>query len=265
MIIKIIIIILLILTFIHYKHYNKKNNEINIIQINEFDKTIYENSIKLKQPIILFDFLQELRSYNELSFNSLKDINNINILINNKEINFNTFIENIEKNEINEIDYVYYENNNILSYIELPLNEELKLLTSPISIYKSKNLTIAHTDYISPLLYTNFDRNIFLLYEGLLEFYIYKPNDIQNLYFNKKNNIYFISQIENILNKDKNKLEFPNMYNSEYITVRLYKGQTLILPNNYPYTYKVIEPILMINSKSDTIFSSIFNIKNIIA
>ena len=38
--------------------------------------------------------------------------------------------------------------------------------------------------------------------------YIYKPLDIKNLYFNKKI-IYYISQIENILNKDKNKLDYP--------------------------------------------------------
>ena len=56
MIIKIIIIILLFFIYIHYKQFNKKNEEINIIQLNEFDKIEYDNSIKLKQPIILYDF-----------------------------------------------------------------------------------------------------------------------------------------------------------------------------------------------------------------
>ena len=86
MIIKIIIIILIFFIFIHYKQFNKKNEEINIIQLNEFNKTEYDNSNKLKQPIILFDFLKELISYNLLSFNSLKDMNNIQILVNNKKL-----------------------------------------------------------------------------------------------------------------------------------------------------------------------------------
>ena len=192
MIIKLITIIILIFLIFHYKIFNKKNNKIEVYQLNEFDKQSYEKSINSKQPIILYNFLNELISFNKLSFDSLKDMDNMKIIVNNKEIDLVEFINNVENNIVNDIDYVYYENNNILDYIDLPLNNELKLLTSPISVYKSKNLTIAPIDYMSPLLYTNFERNVFMIYEGSIELYIYKPLDIKNLYFNKKYNIYYI-------------------------------------------------------------------------
>ena len=264
MIIKIIIIPIIVILLLHYKNYSIKNDDIEIIQINEFDKNIYEKSLKLKQPIVLYDFLNNLVSFNLLSFDSLKDLDNMSILISDKEVNIKEFVENIESNNILELDYVYIEDNKILTYLDLPLNDELKLLTSPLSIHKSKNLSIIHKDYISPLVYTTFERNFYLNYEGEVEFYIYKPKDIDNLYFKKKNQIYYESDVENILNKEKNELEYPNIYQSNYITIKLYKGQALILPNHYPYCYKVNESTLLINSKSDTIFSFVYNLKNIL-
>lgn len=262
MIFKILIIIILIILLIHYKSFKKINKDINIIQFNEFNKNAYEKSISLKQPIILYDFLLELNSFNELSFESLKDIDNLKIIVNKNEINLNEYIEKIEKNDFYEIDFVYLENNFLLSYFDLNLKNELNLLTSPLSIHTSKNITIAPIDYLSPLVYTNFERNIFLIYEGLVEFYIYKPSDINNLYFNKKDNIYYQSEIVDIFNID-NKNNYENFKNTNYITIKLYKGQVLILPNNYPYSYKIIEPSLIINSKSDSFFSFLFNLKNI--
>ena len=261
MILKIIILIIILIIYIHYKIFNKNNNKIEIIQLNEFNKQDYEKIINLKQPIVLYDFLKNTNSYNELSFDSLKDINNMKIILtDNSEIDLNNYIDRIEREDI---DVEYYENNNILTYIDLTIDKELKLLTSPLSVYKSMNLTIAPKNYLSPLVYTNFERNIFLNYEGLIEFYIYTKNDIKNLYFDKKDKIYYISKIKNILDKDNNDINFPLSKNLNYITIRLYKGQSLILPNYIPYCYKVLEPILLINSKSDNIFSFIFNLKNI--
>ena len=40
--------------------------------------------------------------------------------------------------------------------------------------------------------------------------------------------------------------------------------QAIILPNHYPYCYKVNESTLLINSKSDTIFTFVYNLKNIL-
>jgi len=261
MMIKIIVIIIVFILFIHYKNYNKYNKNIEIIQLNIFNKKEYEKILNLKQPIILYDFLSYTDSFNELSFDSLRDINNMKIILNDKtEIELKDYIEKIEKEDIEK---EYYENNDILSYIDLPLDKELNLLISPLSIYKSKNFTITYKNYISPLVYTNFDKNIFLNYEGLLEFYIYNKSDISNLYFEKKNKIYYISKINNILEKEENEINYPNIKNTNYITIRLYKGQVLILPNYIPYCYKSIEPSLLINSKSETIFSFLFNLKNI--
>lgn len=261
MILKIIIFIVLIIILIHYKNYNKSNTDIEIIQLNIFNKEEYDKILNIKQPIILYDFLKDKDSFNELSFDSLKDIDNMKIILNNNsEIFLKEYIEKIEKEDI---DISYYENNLILSYIDLPLDKELKLLVSPLSIHTSKNFTIVPKNYLTPLVYTSFDKNIFFNYEGLLEFYIYNKKDINNLYFEKRDKIYNVSKIDNILDKENNDINYPNSKNSNYITIRLYKGQVLILPNNLPYCYKSIEPSLIINSKSETIFSFIFNLKNI--
>ena len=230
MILRIIIIILIIIIIFHYKKFKNNNDKIEVVQINVFDKNNYEQMISKKQPIILYNYLLDLLSFQYISLYSLKELN-MKIYIDENEYLLKDFIIDIENNNTN---LAYYENNMLLTYIDIDINKEIKKIVSPLSIYNSINLTIAPVNFKSPLVYTTFERNIFMIYQGEIELYLYKQSDIPNLDFIKTNSIYYTS------NKYENNLE--------KITIKLNRSNVIIIPNNIPYYYKIIEPSVIINS-----------------
>tara|TARA_Y100000389_G_scaffold181349_1_gene196875 strand:- start:8011 stop:8769 length:759 start_codon:yes stop_codon:yes gene_type:complete len=250
-----LIIISILFGFHIYKHY-KYNNNNEILQLNNFNKDLYEDYIGLKQPMIIMNTLTEIDLFEKLHIDALKK-KNISFLYSNNINNNNTKKINITDNK----DMFIFEDR-----IQAPtiLTKEYYHFTKPllsnISIWNTDYLTLFKKDMISPIVKSKYSRNLYMLFDGELLFTIYPPKYNEYMYTARETGHYTISHIhpKKIL-EDSEKEKYPLFSKSFSIDIIMRPGQILSIPPHWWYHYECKDDCILVCNKSDTIFTRMVN------
>ena len=149
--------------------------------------------------------------------------------------------------------------------IEQPYTGELpfgKHLRSPLTMLSKQSISILPKYKYSSLVSTDFDRNFYFVKSGVVHFYLFHPKYTPKLYQNNKyDSVYKHSDYDMFatVNADK----YPNATQAKYIEIIVRANTLLYIPRFYWYCYKSTENSIVMNIKSETIFSFIINLRNI--
>ena len=141
----------------------------------------------------------------------------------------------------------------IAIFTNIPIN--IKNIKNSLNYYNiplcvKHNIVIKNEaqDKLNNLVIQNNYRSLFLQVKGTKKFFIFKPCDKQNLYFDKKNKtqVDFFNQNLNI---------YPNIDKSKYIEIIIRENQMIHIPYKFIYCSQALDDNSYIVSNSESIFS----------
>ena len=252
-----LIICAIILFGFHIHKHFKYNTSNEILQLNYFNKDLFEDYIALKQPLILMNTLTEIDLFEKLHHD----------ILSNKNIAFH-FSDNINTNTDTMIKY--NDRNNMLLF-EHPGDSDIVLtheyhrfiqpLLSNISIWNKNFLTLFKKDMISPIVKSKYSRNLYMLFDGELLFTLYPPKYNDYMYTNRESDYYIISQIHpKKIIEENEKAKYPLFSKAFSIDIIMRPGQILSIPPHWWYHYECKGDCVLVCNKSDTIFTRVVNI-----
>lgn len=214
-----IIFLLIILTIIVYFQYNfihDNNNSYEILQYENPNKDIFENIIHEKLISVFTNIVFDISNNNKI-----------------KHYTYYDFKMDIMKKNKQKLTPIIKHN---LSFYNIPLH-----------IYNTTHITYEINDSKIPLTIQNKFRYLIYQIEGVRRFYIFAPDNRQNLYFKKNRTpIDFW---------DQNIELYPLLNKTKYLEIILTEGQMLSIPMNWIYASVVEEYSYTIFYSSDSIFS----------
>lgn len=208
-----LLIIILVIVYFQYIHINEFKTSYEILQYENPNKDIFENIMQDKLISV----------FTNVPF----DIN-----IKNSSYKYSDFKKDIVENNSN-IKNIIKEN---LSYYEIPLNIS-NTIDINFKLSNSKNKLSIQKKF----------RTLFYQLEGTQRFFIFSPDNYNNLYF--YNNITFVD----FWNQDLNK--FPLINKSKYIEVILHPQQMLSIPMGWIWCSIIEHDSLSIKYTCESIFS----------
>lgn len=252
---QIIIIVFFILFFMfHSYYYLKVNNDIEILQLDNPTKTILEDTLNKKSPLIITNLLINWSFIKELNLDVLKkNYGDKNVTLNNsiieqnktKKINktfgeYIDWINNLENKEINDINIYLAENDDLLLNTKLieQIKKETSILNCPLNLVTTYPLWIGHNNSKTGLHYDTDTRNFLCQLKGYKKVYLFTPNQSEYLYPSRKFDSGARCSQVNFWNVDTTK--FPLFSQSKYIEIILSPGQILYIP---PYWWHCVENI----------------------
>ena len=251
-----LIIIVISLYIIHiYKHYKLTSNY-EILQLNEFNKDLFEDYIGLKQPLILMNTLTEIDLFEKL--------HNDELSTRNIELNYSDSINssNPKKISFKDNDKLFIFEDFIQSALLLTKEyyQFIKSLLSNITIWNDTSITIFKKEMISPIIKMNYNRNLYMLFDGEIIFTLYPPKYDKYMYEHAKTPYYSISIIHpKTINDEKEKAKYPLFKNAFSIDIIMRPGQILSIPPFWWYSIECKKNCVLISNKSDTIFTRMVN------
>jgi hypothetical protein len=177
----------------------------------------------------------------------------------NKSIQENrpTIITNIPQYDVKDTHQFKY------TIIEQPYPVSLPFsshLHSPLTILSKHSISMLPKDAYRSIVSTDFDRNFYFVTTGVVHFYLFHPKYTPQLYKNNKyDSTYKHSDYDMFVTSDK----YPKSKQAKYIEIIVRENTLIYIPRFYWYCYKSIEDSVMINIKSETIFSFIINLRHI--
>ena len=139
----------------------------------------------------------------------------------------------------------------------------IKKIQSPITIITKQSVSVLPKNNYRNLVSTDFDRNFYYVTKGTVRFYIFHPKYKSHLYPNNTYDSVYKHSDYNMFRPDIKK--YPNTKHAKYIEIIVRENTLLFIPRFYWYCYKSDSDSVLINIKTETIFSFIINIKNILS
>jgi hypothetical protein len=211
-----LLIIIIIIGYFQYNFINDTNNSYEILQYENPNKDIFENVVHEKLISV----------FTNITFDITKT--------NNKKYNYYDFKMDIMKKNDIKLNPIIKQN---LGFYNIPLNIKNNIKIT----YETHGATV-------PLTIQPYFRYLIYQIEGIRRFYIFAPDNKNNLYF-KKNKTTPIDYW------NQNTKLYPLLNKTKYIEIILTEGQMLFIPMNWIYTSIVEDYSYTIFYSSDSIFS----------
>lgn len=264
---QIIIIIVIVLFFIFHSYYSLKvNNNTEILQLHQPTKTILEENLNQKLPLIITGIMDNWDFVKELDLDLLKtNYGTKRVTINNSIIeqeqtkkitqSFSSYIDwlhqldtstqynqakLLKKIKDTKLNTYLAENEDLLNNTKLieQIKKETKILNSPLTLVNTYPLWIGHGYSKTGLHYDTDTRNFLCQIKGQKKIYLFPPNQSKYLYPSKKYENGAVCSQVNFWNIESQK--FPLFSQSQYIEIILSPGQILYIP---PYWWHCVENI----------------------
>lgn len=216
-----ILIIIFIIFYFQYSSINNSPNDFTILQ--------YQNPNKDMIEKILFE--KKITIFTDLDLPSITYKNNPVIMITPKlykimnKSQHTTVLKSIKS---------------FFEYYYLPMN-----IKSDISLNYEKNNTR------STLIYQEHYRYCISQFLGSRKIYIFPPNSLNNLYYNKKENHYKVNFW------DQDTTLYPNVTKAQFIEIRLHPGQAIFIPYKWSYCYEITQNSMSVSFYSESIFTNL--------
>ena len=211
----IILIISIILLYLQFRYVNKVNNKFDILQVDNPNKTQFENILKSRSPTVFTDVS---RNFYNLQKYSIEDIMSI-------DGKSKTTLTNNITNHFN-----YY--------------------NVPMAISHKMDMSIEKRGVSSNIKRQCNYRLLMCQLKGVKRVLLFSPNQRKYLYpFKDNKNISEVNFFETDMSN------YPNLKHTKFIEIILYPGHMLYIPFKWWYTSINDEDSFTIYSKSDNLFS----------
>ena len=216
-----ILIILFVILYFQYLSINNIPNDFTILQYKNPNKDMIEK--------ILFE--KKITIFTDLEIPNIIYKNNPILMITPK---LYKIMNKSQHTEVLKILKTFFE------YYYLPMN-----IKSDISLNYEKHNTR------SKLIYQEHYRFGISQFLGLRKLFLFPPNSIDYLYYEKKKDNYKVNFWE------QDTVTYPNIIKAKYIEIRLYPGQLIFIPYKWTYCYEIVENSMSVSFYSESVFSNI--------
>jgi len=248
-IVTIVIVAGILILTCHYIRYHKLSSNIEVMQVNLITRDNLEKICLNNQPIIIEKFPIE-PSY---KFSLARDVEcslvtDFPSLVPKRKFKLKNIIlkyPNLKGSIV--------ENKGITNIVDDRFLEVLGQYHSPINFGINHSVSIIDKNLNRHLTSHNMSRNIYIIVDGECEFHLYHPDNTKGISKLNNNHPYY----EISFYGEKN-VKFGNY---EYTKFILRKGQGIIIPRHWMFTYFTNSHCIILNSVSGDIVSWATNLK----